>query len=589
MKSDKNKDETEKEELKKIIIHLRTEKEVNIETIPNDLVDKIKAVKREHLPLLKGFKLVHKGIPSGACLTFCAGVQFHDDENQGPNVKMEVNNQISDKFEEFYINELGLPYTETVGVGEARFDITLETVEEAKSFFKDPKSGSLDVYSNQAEMKAITNLYNTNIHIFTFGEPNCEPKWTSIGPDASLFSEAQFPKSATTDMYLYHEYDNHFDLLVDNEKIKRLAEVKVNEPKKETTKNFTNDVTDKPTNDTKKEPSKKMAKSEAWTKVKKSTGNKSNSSRTEDAKPEEDFLSDSQKVGEVIHRSKVKGYKRAGPMVEATKHTDKEDTLCHICQLRCTTNIKLRTHMKSHTKEETYDMSSLQDAIKTSKETSVHTHDRKQMLNIVCNKCEETFKDKYELRNHIRVKHPSFKPCKNYKGPNAENSCEFGSKCDYSHILVEDGTYICWECGHLFSRRGELMSHRKQTHGASVICRKMSELGGCDRTNEQCWYSHNKPKEQTPKTTEQDFPKLSQNKETPIEIDNVKEQPKKNVSVQAPIVLQAEPQKVPQKLPQATSTTLKQGQNPNLMIEIMKMIQQQNIMLVNMMTKMNQN
>ena len=503
MKLAKTRNETENEQLMKIIKDLTTVKQTNSETIPTQLKDKIKAVKREHLHLLKGFKLAHKGIPSGACLTFCAGVQFHDDETQGPNVKMEVNNQISEKFEEFYINEIGLPYTETVGVGEGRVDITLKTVKEAKEFFKDPKSGSLDIYSNQAEMKAIANIYNANIHVFTFGQPNYDPKWTSVGPDPSLYSEAQFPKNATTDMYLYHEYDNHFDLLVDAEKIQRLAEVQPNEEKKE--------------------PTKKTNNLEDWTKVKKSKVNNKLLKKPKVVE-EEEFLSNSQKMGEVLYRNKLKGHRSEGPMAEAVKQISDENTLCHICKLRCTTNNKLKTHMKSHTREETYDMSSLQNAIhtsnNTSKDTPLNTSDNVQ---VPCKKCKENFMGKHELRKHISAKHPTFKPCKNYRGPSDENSCSFGSKCDFNHIVVEDGSYICWECGQLFTSRGELMSHRKHTHGVGVICRKQREPGGCDRTNEQCWYSHAKEKEQSIETTEQDFPKLSQNKETPIEIHEVRE------------------------------------------------------------------
>ena len=574
MKFDKIQNKTENEQLKKVIKNLTTEEENNTETIPNDLKDKIKAVKQEHLPLLKGFKLAHKGIPSGACLTFCAGVQFHDDENQGPNVKLEVNNQISEKFEEFYINEIGLPYTETVGVGEARVEITLKTVDEAKEFFKDPKSGSLDIYSNQAEMKAIANIYNTNIHVFTFGQPNCEPKWTSVGPDPSLFSEAQFPKNTTTDMYLYHEYDNHFDLLVDAKKIQRLTEVQLNEINKE--------------------PTEKTTKSEAWTKVKKSKDTNKPLKNKTNVVEEEEFLSSSQKMGEILYRNKLKGYRREGPTAEAVREISDQNTLCHICKLRCTTNNKLRTHMKSHTRDETYDMSSLQNAIHTSKNTSKDTSkdtsltisDHIQVLRNRCNKCKENFMEKHELRKHISAEHPTFKPCRNYKGPSDENSCSFGSKCDYNHIVVEEGTHICWECGQLFTRRGELMSHRKHTHGVSVICRKLREPGGCDRTNEECWYSHAKQKQQPIETTEQDFPKLSQNKETPIEIDEVREPPKPNYTIQTPKVQQKQPQKEFQTLRQTTSETPKQEQNT--MLEIMKMIHQQNIMLMNMMTKMNQ-
>ena len=174
--------------------------------------------------MLIRFTQTHRGIPSGACLTYCTAVHAHDDENHRPIVKMKINYQMADNFDDFYINEIGVPFTETIGVGNKRRTITCETPEEIKKFFRNPLSGSLEVFSNQAELRAISNLYNTKIHIFTYGGPSGDPVWTIVGPDPDRECEAEFPKGAIKDMYLYHEFDNHYDLLVDEEKIKRLSE-----------------------------------------------------------------------------------------------------------------------------------------------------------------------------------------------------------------------------------------------------------------------------------------------------------------------------------------------------------------------------
>ena len=174
--------------------------------------------------MLKGFTQTHRGIPTGACLTYCTAVHAHDDEFHGPIVKMKINYQMADKFDDFYINEIGVPFIETIGVGNKRRTIVCETPKEIKKFFRNPLSGSLEVFSNQAELRAISNLYNINIHIFTYGRPSGEPVWTMVGPDPERECEAEFPKGVVKDMYLYHEFDNHYDLLVDKEKIKRLSE-----------------------------------------------------------------------------------------------------------------------------------------------------------------------------------------------------------------------------------------------------------------------------------------------------------------------------------------------------------------------------
>ena len=626
MKTKQNEDEAEKKELMKTINRLTMKPNETNNPTTKTLEEKIEPVREEHIPILKGFKMIHKGISNGACLTFCAAVHVHDDERHGPIVKMKINHQMADNFDDFYINEIGLPFSETIGVGNKRRDVTFVTSDEVKKFFRNPLSGSMEVFSNQAELKAIANLYQTNIHIFTYGRPGCEPAWTLVCPDPDRECEAEFPKGAVQDMHLYHEFNNHYDLLVDEAKVKRLSEevnVEVNEPEGKTngksSSNWSTIKTHKKVNKT----------------IKTVQFIQGAIPETKPVKGEE-FLSESQKVGEVMYRNKVNGFRRTNPMNEPVKtnkseseknqcdickiifgsndtlqihmikhissqkddamnttndetpeHTkdatgkeegqkSKQDlTLCIICKLRCSSIKKLETHMKSHSGDETYDMSLLQEAIQTN--TSLVPS-----LCYQCNRCKNTFKDKHDLRKHIKVKHPSFKPCKNFL---TGKTCEFGSKCDYNHVIIAEGTFICWDCGKLFNEKKGLMAHRKTTHGVNTICRKFIE-GNCDRSDDVCWYSHT-TKETAPTRVNmrQDFPKLPQNKQTPT--STVLDQTKNSQSKQTPTsIVMDQTENQPTVTISQNINQPKGDQTHKMMMEVVKLIQIQNTAIMKMMTQL---
>ena len=59
-----------------------------------------------------------------------------------------------------YKNEIQMPFVETIGTGEEAHQIVLTTPEELKEFLRDPTSGSLLVYSNQQEIKALANIFD---------------------------------------------------------------------------------------------------------------------------------------------------------------------------------------------------------------------------------------------------------------------------------------------------------------------------------------------------------------------------------------------------------------------------------------------
>ena len=179
--------------------------------------------------------------------------------------------------------------------------------------------------------------------------------------------------------------------------------------------------------------------------------------------------------------------------------------------------------MKSHRQDAIYDMSSLKEVIKTQEERGM-TQENK--INFTCKKCEMTFESRVELRTHIRSKHPTFKPCKNFPG------CSYGENCDFNHITLKENTEICWECGQTFTEKLNLMNHRKTAHKTNQHCKKLKEIGGCPRSAETCWYSHdenNSTSSGLNMNTLQDFPQAPQNKRRPLYSEMVTGQPNQAV------------------------------------------------------------
>ena len=412
----------------------------DIKSLPEKLTKlRLKRINDEHLSQLSGFTSYYKSIPNGACLTHSAAVHIYNDENERINVKRKVNNHIADNYDNFYKNEIQMPYVETIGTGEEAHQIVLTTPVELKEFLRDPTSGSLLVYSNQQEIKALANIFNMNIHIFTYQKEACKPYWRTICPDPGLVSQAEYSPGTIPDMYLYNKYNCHFDLLISDQTVNGLNQV-----------------------------GQKLSSSSEY---KQETSGLIESGTKENETDLESLI-----------KNKQSGFRRTSPMSKP-----EETTICEVCRLNCNTNIRLKTHMKSHAQETIYDMSPLQQAIQPD------SFKQDKPTGITCNKCERIFTEKYQLRKHVKDQHPSFKPCKNFPGKSPGEACTYGEQCSFYHVTLPQNTEICWDCGKLFTEKPSLMHHRKTTHKSTQYCKKIKEPGGCHRSSETCWFSHSEP------------------------------------------------------------------------------------------------
>ena len=85
--------------------------------------------------------------------------------------------------------------------------------EKWKKIFRSEKS--LKAYSNGHEIIAIANLFKMRANIFTFKKE--EYYWSSIYPDPDFGFSSNMEPQGVSDLFLYHSYNNHYDLLVEPE------------------------------------------------------------------------------------------------------------------------------------------------------------------------------------------------------------------------------------------------------------------------------------------------------------------------------------------------------------------------------------
>ena len=146
----------------------------------------------------------------GACGSSCAALNFHSDRTLGAYVRRNINKHITD-FWPFYEPFIQFPMIQTAGSEQLPFNNKDEYLEFLQN---DPRSAWL--WMEHYDMQALSNMYQVPVHTLTTGVQGMdEPKarWTHMKPDERLRDFNQ-RVGELPDLYLMHQDDNHFDLIV---------------------------------------------------------------------------------------------------------------------------------------------------------------------------------------------------------------------------------------------------------------------------------------------------------------------------------------------------------------------------------------
>ena len=86
-------------------------------------------------------------------------------------------------------------------------------------FFKDIHEDftyKLIIFCVQIDLSAISSMLHVSVYVFTFGDRLPEPRWTLICPDDLLY-DGDKVTTDLPDIYLYHNDETHYDLIVDRD------------------------------------------------------------------------------------------------------------------------------------------------------------------------------------------------------------------------------------------------------------------------------------------------------------------------------------------------------------------------------------
>ena len=167
----------------------------------------------EQLRYFLGSDFLIYSIPGdGSCLYGSASAHIYHDEHQVSNLRRFVHVHIYNNWW-YYSQFIPFPFKETVGVGESKIVVELETEAEYLDFLLSDRS--MKCFGNSVDVAAISNMLNINIGVFTHGiGGGIQPRWTWQYPDPVVSAFTEFSDPSITDLFLYHSDENHYELLV---------------------------------------------------------------------------------------------------------------------------------------------------------------------------------------------------------------------------------------------------------------------------------------------------------------------------------------------------------------------------------------
>ena len=206
---------------------------------------------------------------------------------------------------------------------------------------------------------------------------------------------------------------------------------------------------------------------------------------------------------EFLIKNKSKGFRKTSPQCEPEAKFK-----CTVCKDTFNKERVFNKHMEMHDKDGDWTCGDLECSFQTISKEKLMNHKHiahpraisegeggrsvtrnKEASEITCYSCNKQFVYKIDLVKHVQETHRAFKPCRN------RNNCSYGGKetggrCHFSHRKYPEDHHVCYECGDYFRTVHDLMMHRKTSHMVPT-CKEFLK-NKCDRSNNDCYYSHQK-------------------------------------------------------------------------------------------------
>ena len=156
-----------------------------------------------------------KSMPGdGACLYYCGADLVLGGWEHMETLRKQGHRFIVENWD-YYRPFISLPFVETIGVGAAKRTVTKKTYGDMKKFLL--SNESIYCYSNSSlDLTNLANMYDMKIAIFTYSSGgSVVPHWTWVHPDPAISAKSPYKnKLLFREMWLYHEDNSHYDLLV---------------------------------------------------------------------------------------------------------------------------------------------------------------------------------------------------------------------------------------------------------------------------------------------------------------------------------------------------------------------------------------
>ena len=157
----------------------------------------------------------------GSCLYGSASAHIYQDQKHANELRRSCHKFMIDNWA-YYNGFFPTPFTETVGVGFEARQVTLNTQSELIQFLLSDES--LKLYnSSSVDLANLANMFGFRIAIFEHGN-DIIPRWTWITPDQEISFFSSYRNQSLPDMWLYHEQNVHWDLLVSRPPLEKVSE-----------------------------------------------------------------------------------------------------------------------------------------------------------------------------------------------------------------------------------------------------------------------------------------------------------------------------------------------------------------------------
>ena len=527
--------------------------------------------------LIEDFRLMQTG-GGGKCGPFCISLHISCNTNQATSIRTNINCFMVDHWVDFKQN-FQFPCIERVGTGSREF----KDDKKLRAFLLDhPDAASM--WMTHAGMQAASDMQNMNINILTTGVKGLDPicirclprqsfnnhsdlrdheedvhgrfetaeekegkiqnaRWTILKPNKRGIECEN--KAQTKDMFLMHEDDVHYSLIVhkDHELFKKLSSPfsskspqvppqgthvsalqsqeanladphgKIADPQDSTTGSVNSVVRslDKSVQSVDSESKCKVCKLHF-------TNNHNLNSHMKTAHVNEfvselekklkenaiqiDWLqSEQSKTVQEMRNMRVllvkanNQIKILGEFKQLSEQTNK----CNLCDEGFKTVNDLEIHKISQHVEEGRVFTCGICGFKTNCENSLNTHE-KNHKGITCRKCGEKCETDEHLRNHLREAHPRRMKVKEVEEEPAEVHIHCNkplcpeeeklTKKEIAPIVSQNNEFKCRNCKQEFTNKWLLMNHRRDNHHDNRRMCYYDAENKCTFSAELCWYKH---------------------------------------------------------------------------------------------------